>query len=449
MERSLDKSHAMLERETAAIGSSMKIRFYPLLVAESSGTRVTDLDGNDYLDFIASGGVAQVGYGHPAVRAAIDAELDASWTTMHCCYPHARAVELAERLQGLFRTDVETRAWFGTTGSDANDCLARMLPGATGRPRLVTFIGSYHGQTAGSAGLSGHGAQAAVTGPGNVTKVPYPDPYRCAFGPCDRSGCSLKCVDFVDDFAFRGISPGADTAAVILEPIQSDGGDVVPPANVIPALRELCDSYGIWLVFDEVKTGLGRTGTMFGYEASGVQADAVSLGKPLGGGLPLSAVVGRKELLDQDIFALYTLGGSPAPTAAGLAVLDVLEAESLLDNAKDRGAEILAGLHELMARHPLVGDVRGRGLILGIELVRDRDTREPAAREAAQAVYRCFELGLLVIYCGRFSNVIELTPPLTITSADVQEMLSILDRALTDIEAGRFDDAKLEPYAGW
>ena len=449
MERPLEKSHAVLQRESAAIGSSMKIRFYPLVVGSADGTHVVDVDGNDYLDFIASGGVAQLGYRHPRVRAAIIDELDASWTTMHCCYPHERAVELAERLQALFRTDVETRAWFGTTGSDANDCLARMLPAATARPRLISFIGSYHGQTAGSAGLSGHGAQAAVTGPGNVTKVPYPDPYRCSWGPCDRDGCSLKCLDFIDEYAFRGISPGADTAAVIMEPVQSDGGDVVPPSNVVPALRELCDSYGIWLVFDEVKTGLGRTGAMFAHQADGVVADAMSLGKPLGGGLPLSAVVGRSELLDQDIFALYTLGGSPAPTAAGLAVLDVLEDESLVENARLRGEELLAGLQQLMGDHALIGDVRGRGLMVGIELVRDRGTKEPATIEAARLVYRCFELGLLVIYCGRFSNVIEMTPPLTITSDDVHAMLQIMDRALTDIESGRFDDEKLAPYAGW
>ena len=449
MERRLEASHAMLAREAASIGGCMKIRFYPLVVEASSGTRVTDVDGNDYLDFIAAAGVAQVGYGHPKVRAAITEELDRSWTTMHCCYPNSRAIELAEKLLQLFRDDVETRAWFGTTGSDANDCLARMLPAATGRPRLISFVGSYHGQTAGSAGLSGHGAQAGVIPPGNVTKVPFPDPYRCTFGPCDRDGCSLRCLDFIDEFAFRGISPGAETAAVVMEPIQSDGGDVVPPSNFIPALRELCDSYGTWLVFDEVKTGLGRTGTMFAYEADSVNPDAVSLGKPLGGGLPLSAVLGRRELLDQDLFALYTLGGSPAPTAAGLAVLEVLNSENLLDNARDRGAELLEGLHTLMADHPLIGDVRGRGLMVGIELVVDRETREPATRDAARLVYRCFELGLLVIYCGRFSNVIELTPPLTITSGDVREMLSILDRSLADIEAGSFDDDKLAPYAGW
>jgi len=234
-----------------------------------------------------------------------------------------------------------------------------------------------------------------------------------------------------------------------MEAVQSDAGDIVPPVNYIPALRKLCDERGIWLVFDEVKAGLGRTGKRFAFQNAGVTADAVSLGKPLGGGLPLSAVVGRRELLDVPAFNLFTLGGSPAPCAAAGAVLDVLEQENLLANATERGSQLLQGLQALAARHALIGDVRGVGLILGIELVRDRGTREPAGREAARLAYRCFELGLIVIYCGLHGNVIEMTPPLTISSKDVDEALAILDQALSDIEAGRFDDAKLAAYSGW
>ena len=245
------------------------------------------------------------------------------------------------------------------------------------------------------------------------------------------------------------MSPAADTAAVVMEAVQSDAGDIVPPVNYIPALRKLCDERGIWLVFDEVKAGLGRTGKWFAFQHADVTADAVSLGKPLGGGLPLSAVVGRRELLDVPAFNLFTLGGSPAPCAAAGAVLDVLEQENLLANATERGSQLLQGLQALAARHALIGDVRGVGLILGIELVRDRGTREPAGREAARLAYRCFELGLIVIYCGLHGNVIEMTPPLTISSKDVDEALAILDQALSDIEAGRFDDAKLAAYSGW
>ena len=448
-ERPLERSEAVLARESATVGSSMKIRFYPFVAGAGEGNRVADADGNDYLDFIAAGGVLQTGYRHPRVRAAIDAEMDGAWSNMHCCYPNERTVELAERLCERLPGDFETRAWFGTTGSDANDCLFKLVPIATGRPRMISFVGAYHGQTSGSSSLSGHSAQAKIAGSGTVTKVPYPYPYRCAFGPCAPDECSLKCLDFIEDFALGAVSPADQTAAIIMEPVQSDGGDVVPPDNFIPALRELCDRYSIWLVFDEVKAGMGRTGRFFAFEHSGVVADAVSMGKPLGGGLPLSAVVGRRELLDADAFALYTLGGSPVPAAAGLAVLDVLEGEDLLANAERMGARLLDGLRSLQAEHPLIGDVRGKGLMVGIELVTDRTTREPAAKEAARLVYRCFELGLLVIYCGLAGNVIEMTPPLTIGEAEVDEALDVLDRALADVEAGRFDDAKLARFAGW
>jgi 4-aminobutyrate aminotransferase len=447
--RPLARASELVRREADAVGNAMKIRFYPFMPARAQGAVVTDVDGNEYLDFIASAAVVQAGYGHPAIREAIVRQLDELPTTMHCCYPSPVAIDLAERLCALMPGDFAKKAWFGATGSDANDCVFRLAPLATGRRRLVSYVGAYHGQTTGSALLSGHQTQASVIGLGNVTKVPYPDPYRCLHGPCSRDGCSLRCLESVRRYAFETVSPGADTAAVIMEPIQSDGGDIVPPANYLPALRALCDEYGIWLVFDEVKVGLGRTGRMFAFEHAGVVPDAVTLGKPLGGGLPLSAVVGRAELLDAPAYNLFTLGGSPVPCAAAMATLDVLDGEGLVGNAAERGAQLLAGLEELAARHPLIGDVRGRGLIAGIELVADRATRAPAAEAAAMVAYRCFELGLIVIYAGIHGNVIELTPPLSITAGDVDRALALLDEAIGDVEAGRFDSAKTAAYAGW
>ncbi len=443
------RSDELLSREATALADVMMIRFYPFSAASARGVRMTDADGRSYLDMTGSGGVAQTGYGHPRVRNALVDAFDRQHTAMLCCHSNGGATELAERLCGLLPGDFAKKAWFGTTGSDANDCVARLLPLATGRRRIVSFVGGYHGTTSGSAALSGHQAQAGVIGGGNVTKVPYPDPYRCLHGPCSRDGCSLKCLEHLDRYAFGAVSPAADTAAVIIEAVQSDGGEVVPPANFLPALRELCDRHGVWLVFDEVKVGLGRTGRMFAFESSGVIADAVTLGKPLGGGLPLSAVVGRRELLDVDTFSLFTLGGSPMPVAGAMATLDVIEAEGLVGNAAVMGRRLLEGLGEIAGRSRLIGDVRGSGLILGVELVVDQATREPAPIDAHRLVYRLYELGVLAIYSGLAGNVIELTPPLVIGGVEVDEFLSVFERALADVEAGRFDDAKLAPYAGW
>jgi 4-aminobutyrate aminotransferase len=256
-------------------------------------------------------------------------------------------------------------------------------------------------------------------------------------------------LEHLERYALETVSPAEDTGAIIIEAVQSDGGELVPPANYLPALRELCDRHGIWLIFDEVKIGLGRTGRLFGFQHSDVVPDVITLGKPLGGGLPLSAVVGRAELLDASAYDLFTLGGSPMPVAAAHALLDVLDEDDLIANAAERGQQLMSGLEELQTRHPLIGDVRGHGLIVGVELVADRKTRAPATRDAHRVAYRCFDLGLILIYSGLYGNVLEMTPPLSLQESDVNEALDILDRALADVEAGRFDDAKLEPFAGW
>jgi 4-aminobutyrate aminotransferase len=411
--------------------------------------RVWDADGNEYLDLIAGGGVLQTGSRHPAVRRAIHEELDRSWSTMLCTYPAPPTIALAERLCQSFPGDVPRKAWFGTSGSDANDCLGKLLPVATGRRRLVSFVGAYHGQTAGSAALSGHSTQARIVGAGNITKVPYPYCYRCLWGCSGPDDCSLQCISFLEDFVLANVSPADDTAAILLEAMQSDGGDVPAPPRFLRALREVCDRHGIWLVFDEVKVGLGRSGTMWAFEQSGVTADAIAAGKPLGGGLPLSAVVARRELLEADIYNLYTLGGAPVPCAAGLATLDVIRDEGLMANAAAVGEHLRAGLRELAGRHSSIGDVRGMGLMLGFELVEDRTSKAPASRLAAQLVYRCFELGLMVMYCGLLANVIEMTPPLILSHDDADKALAIIDHALSDCEAGHFDEAKIAPFAGW
>ena len=448
-ERILDKTEALLAREGDTLAHVLRIRFYPMAVARAAGVRVWDPDGNEYLDLIAGGGVMQTGFGHPAVKAAIRTELDVTFSNMLCCYPSEAQVALGERLLQMWPHGPGSKVWFGGTGSDANDCLARLLPAAAGRRRLITYVGAYHGQTAASAALSGHSAQARVIAGGNVTKIPYPYCYRCLWGCRESDACDLQCLRFLEEFTLAAVSPADDTAAIILEPMQSDGGDIVPPARYIQGLRDLCDRHGIWLVFDEVKTGLGRSGRFFMHEHFDVRADAVSLGKPLGGGLPLSGVIATPQVLDQDTFSLYTLGGSPAPCAAGLATLDVLAAEHLPENAARVGEHLRGGLLELAATHPSIGDVRGLGLMIGTELVEDRRTKAPSPQAAARLAYRCFELGLLVIYCGLLANVIEMTPPLTLTERDADEALGIIDHALGDVEAGRFDDAKLSRFRGW
>lgn len=445
------KTDRLLARDTAALGDVLKVRFYPLAVDHAEGCMIGDVDGREYLDFMAGWAVANTGYGAREVLDPVIAQMRKTSFCTLTAIMNEPAVALAERLIDLMPGDFTKKAWFGLHGSDACDALSKLTPLVTGRPRMMSYIGSYHGQTGGSAALSGHTAQARVMGGGNVVKVPYPYPYRCPFGPCGADECAGRCLDYIDNYIFRTICPPRDTAAIIVEAVQSDGGDIVPPDNYFPALEELCRRHGIMLLFDEVKVGFGRTGKMFGFEHWGVTPDAVAMGKSIGSGVAaLSAVVARSEILDAGAaINMYTVAGNPVSCTAGLATLDYIQGHGLIENARVVGAHLLDGFKALAHVHPLIGDVRGKGMILGVELVRDRASKESAATEAAKLVYRCKELGLILFYGGIYSNVIEVTPPLIMTCEEADRGLAIIDQALSDVEAGRFPDEKLGLYAGW
>ena len=447
----VSRTAELLQRDAAALGDVLKVRFYPLAIERAEGCEIVDVDGQSYLDFMAGWAVANTGYGAPEILDPVIAQMRKTSFATLTAIANAPAVELAERLIALMPGGFAKKAWFGLHGSDACDALSKLVPMATGRPRMLSFIGGYHGQTGGSAALSGHTAQARVMGGGNVVKVPYPYCYRCPFGDCGSGECSLRCLDYVEHYIFRTICPPGDTAAVIVEGVQSDGGDVVPPDNYLPALEAMCRRYGILLLFDEVKVGFGRTGKMFSFEHWNVTPDAVAMGKSIGSGVAaLSAVVGRSEILDAGAaINMYTVAGNPVSCTAGLATLDYIQNHGLIENACQIGSVLLDGLRAMSGRHPLIGDVRGKGMILGVELVRDRATKEPAAREAAKLVYRCKELGLILFYGGIYSNVIEITPPLTMTRVQAERGLATIDQALADVEGGRFPDEKLAAYAGW
>jgi 4-aminobutyrate aminotransferase len=281
-----------------------------------------------------------------------------------------------------------------------------------------------------------------------VVKIPYPDPYRPVLG--GQRDCSGAVLDYLENYILRTICPPEDTAGIIVEPVQSDGGDIVPPPGFLKGLQAICRRYGIMLLIDEVKIGFGRSGRMFAFEHSGVEPDAVSLGKSMGAGMPISGVVGRRELLDvAPAINMYTMAGSPVACAAALASLDEIEERGLIGRAARTGDYLLNRLREVAGRHPLVGDVRGLGMMLGLETVRDRATKEPADREIAKIVYRAFELGLVVFYGGIYSNVMEITPPLIMTEAEVDEGIAILDQAISEVEEGKIGDEVLGGYAGW
>ena len=437
------------EQDTRLISDAIKIRFFPLAIDRGEGCRLWDVDGQEYLDFTAGWALANTGYSHPHVKQAVVEQLNRTTFAGLVSSMHEPALRLAEKLIGLIPGDFPKKAWFGLCGSDASETVARLLPLVSGKRRMVSFIGAYHGSTSASMNMSAHIAHAQFIGSGNVVKVPYPNPYRCPFGD-DISDCGERAIRYLEDYIFKTICPPDDVSCIIIETIQSDSGDIVPPVHFLPMLEEVCRRHDIYLVVDDVKIGMGRTGEMFSFEHFGVTPDVVILGKSLGGGLPLSAVVARQEILDVGLsLSLFTTAGNALSCTAGLATIEAIEQDGLVENAKIVGDYMHNRLCELQDKHPLIGDVRGLGLIQGVELVKNRQTKEPASSEAAKVVYRAFELGLLIFYVGMFSNVLEITPPLILTEAETDEGINLLDQALSDVEAGLVSDEAIANYAGW
>jgi len=358
-------------------------------------------------------------------------------------YPNEPAVSLAERLLAVTPGEGERRVWFGHSGSDANDCAVRVLTAATGRSRIISFIGSYHGNLSGSMGISGHTAMTHTLPRPGVLLLPYPDPYRPRFSADEV----LKLLDY----QLETTCPPSQVAAIFLEPLMSDGGLIVPPPGFLKALQDRCRAHGIKIVVDEVKVGLARSGLMHCFQHEGLTPDLVVFGKGIGGGLPLSAVVGPKAIMDHaPAFALQTTAGNPVATAAGNAVLKAIETEGLMARSARIGGLLADGLRRLGDRHDIIGDVRGRGLAIGVDLVADRATREPVpATTTAKIIYRGYELGAAFTYVGLKANVLEFMPPLTLTEDEVAEGVAIVDQAIADVLAGKVSDADVASYMMW
>lgn len=444
----MSRSSEYLKREGEAIGTAIGIRFYPIVVERARGAKLWDPDGKAYIDFSSQWAVTNLGHGHPEVVEAVKGQVERLVFSSHTSFPNVPAIELAEELVKITPGEFRKKVWFGLSGSDANEFIYKVMPVYSGRRRFLSFHGSYHGQTMGALSLSGHKALTRLIGFANVVKAPYPYCYRCPFKR-SYSECGLFCLEFLEEQVMEQ-APADDLAAVVVEPIQSDGGVIVPPSEFLPRLAELCREKGISLVVDEVKVGFGRTGKMFACEHSGVAPDAIPMAKPMASGFPLSAVVGRAEIMDAAAaIHLFTSSAHPVSCAASLATIRVMEREKVPERASRVGDSMLKRLKEIGESHPLVGDVRGKGMIIGVELVKDERTKEPASFETACVVYRAWELGLVLAYVGIHSNVLEITPPLLIDEAEVSEGLDILEKAIADVEKGKVDKEKVRRFAGW
>jgi 4-aminobutyrate aminotransferase len=443
-----DLATSITHRDQQLISDALKIRYTPFVIDHGEGACLFDPAGKRYIDFGAAWSAAGLGYSNQRVREAIQQQIEKTTCGILVSGMHEPAVDLAERLIALAPGDFEKKVWFGLAGSDASEAAQRMILRATGKPRIVSFIGSWHGTTDAAMALSAH--PSLLSGGGaHVTKIPYPNPYRDPFGG-EGERLTDRCLDYLEKYLFPTICPPDQVAAIFVEAVQADGGDVVPPADFLPKLRALCDRHGILLVVDEIKVGLGRTGEWFAFQHGGAAADLILLGKSLGGGLPLSAIVGRREILDvAPGIALFTMVGNATSCAAGIAVLEEIERLGLVARSREAGERMLSGLRSALGGFDAVGDVRGQGMILGVELVEDRETKAPETRLPAKIVYRAWQLGLIVYYAGNWGNVLEFTPPLVITDEEIDEGIAILRQAFEDVLAGAVSDEEIAPFAGW
>ncbi len=409
----------------------------PAFAAAGSGGTLTDVDGNQYIDFAAGISVMNVGHSHPHVVKAIREQAD---RLVHSGAPVMMPeiyVRLARRLCEITPGAFPKKALLVNSGAEAVENAVKVVRQATGRPAIISFHNSFHGRTLMSMTLTGKVAPYKQNfGPyaPEVYQVPYPYEYRRPAGMAAES-LGGACVEAVRQL-FKTTVAADRAAGILVEPVQGEGGFVVPPPDFLPGLRQLCTEYGIPLIADEVQTGFGRTGRMFAVEHVGVEPDLMVLAKSLGGGLPLGAVVGRSELMDATNPGGLggTFGGNPVACAAALAVIDVILDEKLPQRGAHLGERALGRMRAWTERFPQIGDVRGLGAMIAMELVTDRATREPAGALTNAVLRYCHEHGLVLLKAGLYDNVIRLLFPLTVSEQELDRGLDILEEALDQVK---------------
>ncbi|HMI37514.1 MAG TPA: acetyl ornithine aminotransferase family protein [Steroidobacteraceae bacterium] len=423
------KAQALLARDFAVTTPSLP-RDYPFVMAKGRGAEVWDIDGNRFLDFAAGIAVCSTGHAHPAVVQAIKEAAD-EFLHISSDYWHERLTRLAERINALDPMREPVMVFPCQSGTEAVEAALKLARYVTGRPRFIGFLGGFHGRTMGSLAFtaSKYTQQAGFfpTMPG-VTHVPYPNVYRPLFAGPDQGRAVL---DYIENVLFQSNVPASDVAAILVEPIQGEGGYLVPPDGFLQGLRELCDRHGILLIFDEVQSGIGRTGKMFASQHWGVSPDIMTLAKGLGSGMPIGLMVARRRHMEKWKRGAHgnTFGGNPLCCAAALATLDLVEREYTA-NADSVGQYFVHALRQLQQRFECVGDVRGKGLMIGMELVSDRSERKPAKQLCERVLTRAYHNGLLLLSCGQ--STVRFIPPLMVTRTHVDEAMGMIETALRE-----------------
>jgi 4-aminobutyrate aminotransferase len=428
------KAREIVKKDESLISSSYG-RFYPLAVESGKGCIVKDVDGNEFIDFNSGLVCMNVGHNHPKVISAIKSQCDRFLHYSNTDFYYEEVLDLADKLAHITPGSPEKRFSFGNSGAEAIEAAVKLAKWHSRRQLFIAFISAFHGRTVGALSFtSSKPTQRRSFFPlmPGVTHVPYGYCYRCPY-KLTFPECHYWCVDFIDEYVLQKYIPPEDTAAILVEPIQGEGGYVVPPPEYHQRLKKLADKYGLLFIDDEVQSGMGRTGKWFAIEHWGVEPDIICASKALASGLPLGACIAKAKVMDWVPGShASTFGGNPLSCVAASAVIDVIKEEKLLDNATKQGAYIVKRLTELKEKNEIVGDVRGKGLMIGMEIVEDKISKKPAPQKVNEIMMRSWKRGVNVISCG--ASTIRIAPPLVITKELVDSALDIIEDTVRQVE---------------
>ncbi len=430
------KAKEILERDSKVISPSY-VRFYPLVVERGEGSLLFDVDGNVYIDLNSGLGVMNVGHSHPEVVEAIKRQAEKLLHYSNTDFYYEESVKFAEKLVSISPGTFGKRVFFSNSGTESVEAAIKLARWKTKRQYIIGFIGAFHGRTYGSLSItSSKPVQRAGFSPlvPGIVHVPYPYAYRCPFGapPDDPEECANRTIAFIEDWVLNKYVPPEEVAAFIFEPIQGEGGYIVPPDNFIPQLRKLADEHGILLIDDEVQAGMGRTGKWWAIQHFGVDPDILTSAKALGGGLPIGATIAREDVMTWPGGShASTFGGNPVSCASGLATINVIEREKLVERAAVLGEKVMKLLNEWKEKYEIVGDVRGKGLMIGIEIVKDKTSRKKAPDLAHEIMMRSWRSGVAIITAG--VNALRVFPPLNIEEEYLFRALEIVEEKIREV----------------
>ncbi len=410
---------------------------HPITIERGENEFLVDTTGKRYLDFTSGIGVTNLGHVNPELVEAVKIQLEKLWHTCFMVTNYQPYVELAEKLVKISVGKSEKQVFLANSGAEAVENAIKIARQQVGRPYIVAYENSFHGRTYLAVTLTGKYEPYKISfEPFNtgIELVPFPYCYRCPFKQ-EYGSCGLACLDYVKEFFFRTRVPPNRVAAFIIEPIQGEGGFIPAPIDYLKELKKLCEDNGILLIVDEIQTGFGRTGKMFCSEHYGVEPDLMTVGKAIANGLPLSGVIGRKDIMSKVVPGSIggTYGGNPVACAAAIKVIDIMLRDRIPDRAAALGEKMKKRLQEMKERYEIIGDVRGLGVMQAMELVKNRGTKEAASEATSEVIKRAREKGLLVLKAGLYSNVVRLHPPLTISEKMLDSGLDILEECVKEV----------------